>query len=132
MVFGSLFLGSILEEAMFRGILLRGLLTRYSITTSIVVSALLFGLIHVQPIQIITGVFVGLLLGIVFVKTHSLLYTIILHFAANAMVWIEHLIGIKSYYAELNTCLLVAIAIISFPALCYLTKMLSSKIIKTT
>lgn len=45
-ILGSLILAPVFEEIIFRGILLRGLLPRYSSMLSIVLSSLLFALIH--------------------------------------------------------------------------------------
>ena len=73
----------ILEEFIFRGIVLDGLLKNYSPAKSIFFSALLFGLVHLNPWQFLTGVLIGLFMGWVYYHTRSLLATIMIHAVAN-------------------------------------------------
>lgn len=73
----------ILEELIFRGIILDGLLKKYSPTKSILISSLLFGLVHLNPWQFVTGLVIGIFLGWVYHKTRSLSFSIIIHAAAN-------------------------------------------------
>lgn len=73
----------ILEELIFRGIILDGLLRVYSPIKSILVSSFLFGLVHLNPWQFVTGLIVGIFSGWVYYKTRSLLPSIIIHAAAN-------------------------------------------------
>jgi uncharacterized protein len=80
---GALILGPILEEVVFRGIVLRGLLSTYSPSKSIWISAIIFGLIHFEPILIPSAILFGLFFGYVYVKTRSLGLPVILHFMAN-------------------------------------------------
>ena len=73
----------ILEELIFRGIILDGLLKNYSPFKSILISSLLFGLVHLNPWQFVTGFILGIFSGWVYYKTRSLLPTIIMHAAVN-------------------------------------------------
>jgi len=73
----------ILEELIFRGIILDGLLRVYSPVKSILVSSFLFGLVHLNPWQFVTGLIVGIFSGWVYFKTRNLLPSIIIHAAAN-------------------------------------------------
>ena len=73
----------ILEELIFRGIILDGLLKKYSPVKSILVSSLLFGLVHLNPWQFVTGVVIGIFSGWIYYNTRSLLPSIIIHAAAN-------------------------------------------------
>lgn len=72
-----------LEELIFRGIILDGLLKIYSPIKSILVSSLLFGLVHLNPWQFVTGLIIGIFSGWVYYKTRSLLPSIIIHAAVN-------------------------------------------------
>ena len=83
MLISSLFLAPILEEIIFRGVILKGFLTNYSPKKAIVISSLVFGILHLGPIQFINALFIGLFLGWIYYKTNSLGNTIILHFIAN-------------------------------------------------
>ena len=81
----------IFEEWLCRGMVLRGLLnsTRedgtplMSPTVAIVVSALFFAVIHLNPWQAITAFAIGLLMGYVYYKTGSLKLTMLMHFTNN-------------------------------------------------
>jgi Predicted metal-dependent membrane protease len=73
----------ILEELIFRGIILDGLLKQYSPIKSILISSLLFGLVHLNPWQFVTGLLIGLFSGWVYYKTRSLSLSIIIHASAN-------------------------------------------------
>ncbi len=73
----------ILEELIFRGIILEGLLKRYSPIRSILISSFLFGLVHLNPWQFVTGLILGVFSGWVYFKTRSLSFSIIIHAAAN-------------------------------------------------
>lgn len=73
----------ILEELIFRGIILDGLLKKYSPLKSILVSSFLFGMVHLNPWQFIAGLLIGIFCGWVYYRTRSLLACIIIHFAAN-------------------------------------------------
>lgn len=73
----------VLEELIFRGIILEGLLKRYSPFISILISSLLFGIAHFNPWQFVTGLMIGIFSGWVYYKTRSLMPSIIIHAAAN-------------------------------------------------
>lgn len=73
----------ILEELLFRGIILDGLLKKYSPLAAILISSLLFGLAHLNPWSFINGLFIGIFSGWVYYKTRSVLPSIIIHASAN-------------------------------------------------
>lgn len=73
----------ILEELLFRGIILDGLLKTYSPVISILVSSLLFGIAHILPGSIINGFIIGIFSGWVYFRTRSVLPSIIIHASAN-------------------------------------------------
>ena len=79
----------ILEELIFRGIMLDGLLRIYSPTKAVVVSSLLFGLIHLNPAQFVGGALVGGFMGWVYVHTRSVLATILIHASFNLTAFAE-------------------------------------------
>jgi membrane protease YdiL (CAAX protease family) len=80
--------GPVLEEVLFRGIILEGFLTRYRPFPSIVLSALLFGLFHMNPWQFIPGFLIGLLLGYIYLKTRSLIPVILVHMVNNSFSYL--------------------------------------------
>ncbi|WP_133273268.1 CPBP family intramembrane glutamic endopeptidase [Hymenobacter radiodurans] len=77
----------ILEELLFRGLLLPGLLKNYSPRKAIVQSSLLFGIIHLNPAQVVSAFLLGLFLGWLYYRTHSLAACIVVHFLNNAVAW---------------------------------------------
>lgn len=87
-VFGGIILAPILEEIIYRGIILRGLLIRFSPKNAIFLSALIFGLAHGNPHQIWQAFFIGLFFGIIYYKTKSVGTTILLHAFANTTIFV--------------------------------------------
>jgi hypothetical protein len=73
----------IFEEWMCRGMVLRGLLTKMKPVWAIVISALFFAVIHMNPWQALNAFLIGLLMGYVYYKTGSLILTMIIHFVNN-------------------------------------------------
>lgn len=85
----TIIVAPIIEETLFRGIILKGLLGKYSAVTSILVSSLLFGVFHGNIYQFTSALIVGSFLGWLFVKTKSLLLCMIAHGAFNAVVFLS-------------------------------------------
>ncbi len=75
-------LAPILEEIIFRKILIDRTVTDKPVI-AVFVSALLFGLIHCNIYQFFYATFIGFVLGIVYVKSGKLSYTIFLHSSFN-------------------------------------------------
>lgn len=81
-------LAPVMEEVLFRGILLESVREKYSSGRAIVVSALMFGVIHVIPQQVVNAFVIGLILGFIYVRTDSLWPVIIIHALNNAMAYV--------------------------------------------
>jgi CAAX protease family protein len=79
----------ILEELIFRGIILDGLLKKYSPIMSILISSILFGIVHLSPWSFVTGLIMGIFMGWVYYKSKSLLATIIIHASANFSAYLS-------------------------------------------
>jgi len=75
----------IIEELVFRGVILEGLRLRYSAKTAVISSAVLFGLMHGLPWAMINAFLLGLFLGWLMVKTGSLQLCIVAHALYNGM-----------------------------------------------
>jgi membrane protease YdiL (CAAX protease family) len=73
----------LLEEMLFRGIVLRGFLQRYSRWHAIFMSALLFGAAHMNIYQFVVGFVMGTVLAWLYERTRSLIPCIALHAAYN-------------------------------------------------
>jgi membrane protease YdiL (CAAX protease family) len=76
----------LLEEMLFRGVILRSFLHQYSRKQAIVWSALIFGLAHLNAYQCVTAFILGLVLGWLYERTRSLWPSILLHAAFNGYV----------------------------------------------
>lgn len=70
------------EEFLFRGVVLSQI-RPYSETGAVLISALLFGLMHQTPFQILYTTALGIVLGVVCIKTGSIWCGVILHFFNN-------------------------------------------------
>ena len=79
-------LAPVLEEMLFRGLVLRGFLERFPRWYAIVASAILFGAAHLNIYQFVVGLVLGVLLGWLYERTRSLLPCIALHAGYNAAV----------------------------------------------
>jgi hypothetical protein len=79
-------IGPVVEELLFRRAVVDSLLrSNYSPAKAIVVSALIFGLFHINPAQIVPAFLLGLLFAYIYYTTKSLLPTIILHIVSNGL-----------------------------------------------
>lgn len=84
-ILSAVLLAPILEEVLLRGIILDGFLTRYSPAKSIVWSAVIFGVMHLNPVQTVGATVLGLVLGWLYYRTQSLWPCIFLHFVNNGI-----------------------------------------------
>jgi len=81
--FSMVIVAPIFEEIFMRGIILVGLLKRYSPKKSIIISALIFGIWHFNVVQSVNATLIGLILGVIYYKTNSLILCITLHMTNN-------------------------------------------------
>ena len=76
----AVIMAPVFEEIVFRGIIMKGLLNKgMKPKTAIIISAVVFGLVHANPWQFVGAVLLGSVLGLVYYKTKSLLLPILLH-----------------------------------------------------
>ena len=115
----------VLEEILCRGIVLRGLLKNYSPYTAVLVSAIFFGAIHLNPWQAIPAFLGGLFLGWIYYKTQSVVPGIFIHATINVtatlFLFLPHnqqgflgLLGTHYYLGALVVSILV------FTAVCFI------------
>lgn len=79
-------LAPVIEEVLFRGIIMHGLMRNYKNWYAILLSGILFSVFHLNPWQMTYTFFLGLLLGWIMVKTRSLPLAIIVHALNNLIV----------------------------------------------
>ena len=92
------------EEWLCRGIILRGLLKKMKPGWAIVISALIFGLIHMNLWQAIPAFIIGVILGYVYYKTGSLKLTMLMHCVNNTLsVILSRIPGLEDveFFAEI-------------------------------
>ena len=78
------FIGPLSEELIFRHAILGGMLRRgVSPWIAILVSSLLFGIIHWNPIQVLFASALGVMLGILYTKSQSIVPSLIYHIINN-------------------------------------------------
>ena len=78
--------GPIIEETVFRRIVIDSLWTSYGRPwLGIVISAVLFGLVHMNPAQSVFAALIGIVYGWMYVRTGSMLPGIIAHVANNTI-----------------------------------------------
>lgn len=81
-------IGPILEEMLFRGGVTRELVRHYPPSLAILLSALIFGVFHINPVQVVSAFFSGLLLAWIYYKSRSLVPCILIHVINNSFsVW---------------------------------------------
>lgn len=129
-ILGSIILIPIIEELLFRGIILKGFLKRYSPIVAILLSALLFALFHGNVIQLLSVFIKGILFGILFFKTKSIYPSIFAHIINNLIVIVSSNFDyfVKCYTVKSFTSLsLIFMSILS----CFLGVILLLKIFKS-
>ena len=84
-------LAPLAEEVVFRGAVLRTMLEHWEGSkrwTAIIISALLFGLAHMNPAQIPHAFLMGVLLGWLYERSRSLIPCVVLHCANNTIAYL--------------------------------------------
>ncbi|MDR2535461.1 MAG: CPBP family intramembrane metalloprotease [Treponema sp.] len=72
-----------MEELLFRGLILDGLNRNYSIKKAMIISAFLFGLIHLNPWQFYSGFIIGLISAWICIRANTILLSIYMHLFNN-------------------------------------------------
>ena len=101
------------EELLFRGLIISNL-KPYGTSTAVIVSALSFGLMHQNPVQLLYATAAGIVFGYVYVKTRSIWCCIAIHFVNNFISVLqmyflskydEYFISIVFFYVSVILCL---------------------------
>lgn len=100
-IYGSIIkvviMAPVIEELIFRGVIMHGLMRNYSKFTAVFVSALMFALWHLNPWQFPATFILGLVLGILMLRTRNIYLCILGHAINNGLV----LVSIQ-YWGELQ------------------------------
>lgn len=126
-------LAPILEEILFRGLIFNRLNSKFKTWTSIIISALIFGLIHGNIIQTINATILGIAFAYIYSKTHNLIPCIIGHFLNNLISIVEEQINLAVTGNGITGCkestiFIIAMIVISSIMICiYAYKELKQK-----
>jgi hypothetical protein len=136
-IFQSVIAAPILEELIFSGIILNGLLSKYPPTKSILLTSLLFGLMHLNPSQFVVGFIMGSFTGWIFYKTRSVSLSILIHAIYNAAsilmrhFFLHHSLSDSPlsdmYGGMINFSLAVVVALLIFSICIYFLNNMVSK-----
>lgn len=121
------FLGPILEELLFRGGATGALLEKYSPGKAIFLSALLFGVFHLNPAQIVGAFFGGLLFAWIYYRTRSLTPCILIHILINSSsvfltLRYPHIDNLKELMTTTPYYIMLFLASVLFVVCCYWIK----------
>lgn len=87
---------AICEEIAFRGFLLSGFNEKNRYWLAIALSSVAFGLIHMIPQQVFNAALLGLVIGLLAIRSKSLLPCVVFHFIYNSLGVANSQIGAKS------------------------------------
>ena len=79
-------IGPVFEEILFRGAITRYLLEKFTPRKAILISALIFGLSHINPAQMIPAFLIGIILAWLYYSTKSMVPGMIIHILNNGCV----------------------------------------------
>ena len=124
MIVLAVIMAPIFEEIVFRGIIQKGLINKgMNPATAIIISSVVFGLVHGNPWQFVGAVLLGCVLGLVYHKTKSLLLPILLHAFNNLCSSILIFYGDTESFAEvfhISEWIVLGIGILLFAVFYYL------------
>ena len=72
------------EEIVFRGVIGRGLLARLGLIPGIIITSIMFGVVHVHPAHVIAVIPLGMFMHFVYYITRSFWAPVLVHFLNNA------------------------------------------------
>lgn len=87
-VFNAIIMAPIFEEVLLRGLIMKTLLRGMPVALALVIQALIFGFLHGQIVWMVYTAAMGILLGLVRLRSGSLFACILLHFSLNASNYI--------------------------------------------
>lgn len=95
-------LAPVVEETAFRGIILKSLLSTEKLSEkpwwAIVISAIIFAVVHMNPVQMPHAFLMGILFGWIYYRTRSIVPGILMHFINNTIAFVLY-----QYYPKEDT-----------------------------
>lgn len=114
----------LLEELLFRRVILSGLLRRMRVWKAVAWSSLLFAVAHLNPWQAVPAFAMGCLFGWIYARTECYWTTVVLHFVNNALTIavvafmgpdaamgsLEQLVGARAYWPVVTLSAVVTVS----------------------
>jgi uncharacterized protein len=91
-----LLLGPVVEELLFRGLILRGFHSRYPAWAAVLVSTVLFAMLHGHPVHGLITAVLGLACALAVLRAGSIWPAVVLHCAYNANTWVWTILAIRN------------------------------------
>jgi membrane protease YdiL (CAAX protease family) len=85
----------VVEEVWCRGFLGRGLCARYGLTAGVILTSVLFGLLHIDPMYAIVTGCMGAYLHFVYLASRSIWVPVLLHTLNNGLAMLATLAGVQ-------------------------------------
>ena len=105
----------IVEEVIFRGVVFGSFRKVFPAWVSILISAVIFGAYHMNPVAIVYATVMGIIAGVVYEKKRNLLFTIILHMANNFMGLLQDFVP-----AGVGVTIVNAVSLVMILPMCYI------------
>lgn len=94
---------AVVEELLFRGLIFNGLKNSFNAKIAVILSSIIFTLIHFSIFQTVYQLILGVVLSLILLFTNSLLLTMLMHFLNNFLiVFISYLSQGKSVFEFAN------------------------------
>ena len=113
-------LPALLEEIIFRGVLLDGLKKAFSLPVAVLVCGALFSLYHQNPAQTLYQFCCGTAFALVAVKSGSIFPTVFSHFLNNAFIVVLYKLGVESFELPIFIVIMCVSAVCLIGTLVYL------------
>lgn len=108
----AVILAPINEECIFRGLILRNLKKYFSIPVVIILQAVMFGIFHMNWVQGLYVLPIGVALGFVAAKSYSVLPCIYMHFVYNLMSFVLGLLP-EVFQSNVFAAIVVAVCVVT-------------------
>ena len=115
-LFNLIIIGPIFEEILLRGMIFNSLKKNLNIVAAIILQAFIFSILHGNIIQCIYTFASGIIYGVIYLKTNSLLAPILMHIIGNFVgtVGMNFVSNNLHDYIRIIDCSSILIAIVSF------------------
>ncbi len=110
-MFVSVIIAPVVEEIVFRGALYRAFERLSAGWIAVIVSAVLFAIAHVNPMHMAYAFVLGILLGMIRLKSKSIIPCIALHFVYNAMNYLSFDFNVSLWLVIIMTLISYTLAL---------------------